>query len=71
MMLKKLLLNYLLNPLSICMMKVKWFLINYYQKEILMNFWTKLDFLMILTADNTSYQREDNIYVVPITLLED
>lgn len=28
-------------------------------------------FLMILTTSNTSYQWEDNIYVVPITLLKD
>lgn len=32
---------------------------------------SKPSFLMILTAGNTSYQREDNIYVVPITLLKD
>lgn len=32
---------------------------------------SKPSFSMILTAGNTSYQREDNIYVVPITLLKD
>ena len=34
-------------------------------------FLNKTPLLMILTADNISYQREDNIYVVPITLLKD
>ena len=32
---------------------------------------SKPSFLMILTAGNQSYEREDNIYVVPITFLKD
>ena len=31
----------------------------------------KPSFLMILTAGNQSYQRDDDIYVVPITFLKD